>query len=85
MIDIDPVVITISVATSGFLLAATTAFAKTIWWLSEQFKVNREYVSDWLGKHEDQDQHRHEDNIIRFTKIETKLDTVIKNGGSVHN
>lgn len=37
-------------------------------------------VTQLLDSHEEKDQHRHEDNIQRFAKIETKLDVLVLNG-----
>lgn len=79
-IQFEDVVSLGSVSMFGFVLAASTAFAKLVWWLSDQFKTIQENLTKLLDSHEQLDQRRHEDNIIRFTKIETKLDTVIKNG-----
>lgn len=84
-IQFEDVITTGSVAVFALFLAGTTAFAKLVWWLSDQFKQVRCFVQEWLQSHEDKDQRRHEDNIERFAKIETKLDTVIKNGHSIHN
>lgn len=81
----EDLITTGSITLFGFILASTTAFAKLVWWLSDRFKENQEFVRDWLQSHEDKDQRRHEDNIVRFAQIETKLDTVINNGNSVHN
>jgi hypothetical protein len=50
--------------------------ARLTWWLSEQFKETRGSLYKLLDNHEDKDQHRHEDNLVRFTRIET----LIKNG-----
>jgi hypothetical protein len=58
----------------------TVFIFKASWWLKQQFVELKDFVTQWLQLHEDKDQHRHEDNIQRFAKIETKLDIVIKNG-----
>lgn len=79
-IQFEDIVSVGSLSMFGFILAASTAFAKLVWWLSDQFKNIKEDLTHLLDNHEALDQHRHEDNVIRFTKIETKLDTVIKNG-----
>jgi len=33
-----------------------------------------------LDDHEDKDQRRHEENIERFAKVETKLNIIMENG-----
>lgn len=76
----DTTTIGIATGLSGFILSAIIAFAKLVWWLSDQFKINRENVLHWLQDHEDKDQHRHEDNLMRFAKVEAKMDILIKNG-----
>lgn len=79
-IQFEDVVSLGSVSIFGFILASSTAFAKLVWWLSDQFKNNRELMLSMLDKHEALDQQRHVDNIERFAKIDVKLDTVIRNG-----
>lgn len=69
----------------GLICLATLAgfagfFWKSAWWLSDKFKDMTDTVNNWMDSHEEKDQHRHEDNLERFTKIETKLDIVLKNG-----
>lgn len=40
----------------------------------------------WVGKkfdaHEEKDQQRHEDNLLKFSSIEIKLATIIRNGSN---
>ena len=50
------------------------------WWTSDQFVKTRELVYRAVQTLEDKFDRRHEDNITRFAKIETKLDIAIKNG-----
>lgn len=68
---------------TSLILASVTAVvgfiiwgARLTWWLSEQFKETRGSLYQILDVHEDKDQHRHEDNLVRFTRLET----LIKNG-----
>lgn len=55
------------------------AIATAGWWLREQLQKVSDKVFHWLDVHENQDQKRHEENLIRLTRLETKLD-IIKNG-----
>jgi hypothetical protein len=62
-------------------LATVIAFIwKAAWWTSDQFAATRNLVYKAVQTLEDKFDRRHEDNIIRFAKIETKLDIAIKNG-----
>jgi hypothetical protein len=64
-------------------VSATTLIGylwRVSWWLGDQFKQTRQYLEGLLEKHEDKDQKRHIENVERFSHIEVKLDTVIKNG-----
>ncbi len=78
--EVDPQLVTIAGSVVIALGTIVGFIFKASWWLSNQFKDLRELTINWLQKHEDKDQTRHEDNLIRFAKIETKLDIVIKNG-----
>lgn len=53
---------------------------RAAWWTSDQFKDIRGLVYRAVQTIEDKFDRRHEDNIERFAKLETKLDIVIKNG-----
>ena len=53
---------------------------KASWWLSSQFKMITEQFATLYRTLEYKFDKRHEDNIERFAKIETKLDIVLKNG-----
>lgn len=69
--------------TGAGLVAVSTIVGfifKASWWLSDQFKKVTEQFSMLYRALEDKFDKRHEDNIERFAKIETKLDIVIKNG-----
>ena len=65
------------------LVAVTTIVGfifKASWWLSSQFKMITEQFATLYRTLEYKFDKRHEDNIERFAKIETKLDIVLKNG-----
>lgn len=53
---------------------------KGAWWTSERFRELRELTYKLVNDLEEKFDKRHEDNITRFTKIETKLDLALKNG-----
>jgi hypothetical protein len=55
---------------------------KAAWWTSKQFNEVRELIYGLVKQLEDKFDRRHEDNITRFAKLETKLDIAIKNGHS---
>lgn len=67
-------------------VARTAPFITTAailgWWLSARFRETEIRLETLLNNHEIRDQQRHEENVIRFTKIETKLDTL--NGKNEH-
>lgn len=69
----------VSVIASG-AVALLSYVVRVTWWIRKEFEEIRHYLTQKLDAHEDKDQVRHEDNIQRFTKIEVKLDTIIKNG-----
>lgn len=80
MWEIDPTVLGI-IGSSVVALGTIVGFIfKASWWLSDQFKKVTEQVLYLYKQLEDKFDRRHEDNIERFAKIETKLDIVIKNG-----
>lgn len=53
----------------------------TIWkassWFTDKFDEVKKDIREWLEKHENQDQARHEQNIQRFAVMETQLKTLI--------
>ena len=53
---------------------------KASWWTGERFRELKELTYELIKELEDKFDKRHEDNIYRFAKIESKLDIVIKNG-----
>jgi hypothetical protein len=53
---------------------------RAAWWTSDQFSDVKQLVYRAVQALEDKFDKRHEDNITRFAKIETKLDIAIKNG-----
>lgn len=53
--------------------------------LSDKFTHIEDSLKALLDTHEHKDQHRHEDNIQRFAKVEAQLGILIKNGDSLHN
>ncbi len=50
------------------------------WWTADQFTSIKSLVYRSIKELEDKFDRRHEDNIVRFTKLETKIDVAIKNG-----
>lgn len=76
LVDLDPSVFSIA----AICLATVTSFIVTLIkganWLSIQFANLKQFLLDQLDKHEDKDQHRHEDNLQRFATLET----IVKNG-----
>lgn len=70
----------VMIASAGLAFAVFTTFATWLVrlpsWLEDKLNKNREMLQVALDSHEDRDQRRHEDNIIRLTKLETKLDLV---------
>ncbi len=68
---------------SGGVVAVMTIIGfiwKGAWWTSERFRELKELTYRLVKELEDKFDTRHEANIERFAKIETKLDIVIKNG-----
>ena len=66
----------------GLMIPGLTVLAyiwKQAWWLSDRFTKMQTFLTNLLDKHEDKDQQRHIDNVIRVTRLETKID-VIGNG-----
>ncbi|MDE1830241.1 MAG: hypothetical protein KGI25_07960 [Thaumarchaeota archaeon] len=58
----------------------TGGFWKAVNWLRDKFEEVEHHLEKILDTHEEKDQVRHEDNIQRFSVIETQLTTLIKNG-----
>ena len=72
----------IAIIGSGTISAASIVgfIWKSSWWLASQFKETREAFFRALREIEERFDKRHEDNIFRFAVIETKLNTLLKNG-----
>jgi len=66
-------------AVIGVATGLVTNYTKGLYWLANEFKEMRRYVREVFDTHEAKDQQRHEDNLVKLTKLEVKLDTVIKN------
>lgn len=84
MFEVEPamwtVVITaVSAVISAFIGAAGIGL-RVVSLISTKINEIRDDVMTMLTEHEDQDQHRHEDNIQRFAVMETQLKTIINNG-----
>lgn len=76
----SPALLTAYFTAAGFVLVLVGTGFKAVWWLSDQFKEGRALIYNMVQSLEDKFDRRHEDNIERFVKLETKLDVVIKNG-----
>ncbi len=72
----------IALGSLGFTVAAAVigSAVKLTWWLSEKFAEVKDTYTTGLNEHEAKDQQRHEDNLARFSTVEAKLATIIKNG-----
>ena len=78
--EVDPQLLTI-IGSSVVAVGTIVGFIfKASWWLSNQFKQITEQFATLYRTLEYKFDKRHEDNIERFAKIETKLDIVLKNG-----
>jgi hypothetical protein len=55
------------------VVAAPSAVAVLGWWLRTQFSNIASTGLAHLVKHEREDERRHRDNLVRFTRIETRL------------
>ena len=78
--EVDPQLLTI-IGSSVVAVGTIVGFIfKASWWLSSQFKLITEQFATLYRTLEYKFDKRHEDNIERFAKIETKLDIVLKNG-----
>ena len=78
--EVDPQLLTI-IGSSVVAVGTIVGFIfKASWWLSSQFKMITEQFATLYRTLEYKFDKRHEDNIERFAKIETKLDIVLKNG-----
>lgn len=78
--EVDPQLLTI-IGSSVVAVGTIVGFIfKASWWLSSQFKQITEQFATLYKTLEYKFDKRHEDNIERFAKIETKLDIVLKNG-----
>ena len=62
------------------LAGLTITWTKSVWWISEQFAKTREELTLEIEVQEAKNQKRHEDNIERFAVLETKINTVLRNG-----
>ena len=50
------------------------------WSIKRSFSEMINMLNKKLDDHEDKDQRRHEENIERFAKVETKLNIIMENG-----
>jgi len=64
----------------GRIAPLVTTAAVLGWWLSARFRASEIRLENMLDRHEVRDQQRHEENVVRFTKIEGKLDMLNGNG-----
>jgi len=73
---------TIAIISSGTVAVVTIIgfIWKQAWWLSDQFAQTRDVFFRALTDLENKFDSRHEDNVVRFAKIETKIDILTKNG-----
>lgn len=76
----NPALLTAYITAAGFVIGLILTGFKGVWWAGDQFKEGRALVYNLVKQLEDKFDKRHEDNIERFAKLETKLDVVIKNG-----
>lgn len=76
----DPQTLYIALLFVGTLVGFGAFFWKAAWWLRDEFQDVIHMVQTWMVAQEQINQRRHENNIERFTKLETKLDIVLKNG-----
>ncbi len=76
----DPTILTAASLVVSTALTIIGGFWKVINWLRDKFNEIETHLEALLDTHEDKDQSRHEDNIQRFSVIETQLNTIIKNG-----
>lgn len=80
MIQLDGQTIYVSIIALGGLCGVITFGWMSAWWLRDQLQKVVDTVNRWMDVHESEDQRRHEENIVRFAKIEAKLDVAIQNG-----
>lgn len=55
------------------LVGGPSAVAGLGWWLRGQFNAISAKTSEQMKVHEQQDERRHRQNLVRFAKINTKL------------
>jgi hypothetical protein len=80
---IEPIDPTLTIAISSaasIVLTVLGGLWKITNWLRDKFNEVEYHLETLLDTHEDKDHRRHEDNIQRFSVIETQLNTLIKNG-----
>lgn len=63
-------------------LGAPSAVAGLGWWLRGKFTEVKESAEARMSLHEKQDQRRHTQNLVRFSKINQKLDIPDLNEGN---
>lgn len=80
MVEIDPQVLTVGSVVSTAVIAWIGGLFKLWEYLGKKFNVLEDSINKLLDAHEDKDQKRHEDNLVRLTKLEV----LIKNGNEHH-
>lgn len=73
----------VALAALGFTIVGTVIGAgiRLTWWLGHKFaEVDNAQDARWVA-HEQRDQARHEDNLVRFTRIEAQLGIIIRSNG----
>lgn len=78
----DPTIAPIVAAVLSIIFTLNMAFAR---WLVKNFsdlrteiRIVNERIVQWLDAHENEDQRRHEDNLLRFEKISVALAKIEK-------
>jgi hypothetical protein len=78
MIDLQTLYILLGIL--GFFGTVSLFAWKASWWAGDRFREVRELIYNLVQELENKFDRRHEDNIQRFTRLETKLDIINKNG-----
>jgi uncharacterized protein YggT (Ycf19 family) len=78
MLDLQTIYILLGIL--GFFAVVTVFGWKASWWAGDRFREIRELIYKLVQELENKFDNRHMDNIQRFTRIETKLDIINKNG-----
>jgi hypothetical protein len=78
MLDLQTIYVLIGIF--GFFCTVTLFAWKASWWAGDRFREIRELIYSLVKELESKFDKRHEDNLQRFTRLETKLDIINKNG-----